>query len=199
MRFFASRILLLAFNASACTIFCHAFTIPTLSLDSISTAHPQVAISSPLFNQCSERSLTNRLCTASLKMSVGEEGGAPDNEASTEVPSTDITTSSTDTTEETPEVNTKKKKERSGFVTALILGPPLITKFAIVLLVKFLTDVVVFPFLIFYRFVKMSKNKVVGLFTSSSGKDGINGDDVNGASPSSTTWQRGIISWGCRC
>lgn len=186
MRFFASRILLLAFNASACTIFCHAFTIPTLPLDSISTAHPQVAISSPLFNKCSETSLTNRLRTASLKMSAGEEGAAPDNEASTEVPSTDITTSSTDT-EETLEVNTKNKKERSGFVTAMILGPPLITKFAIVLLVKFLTDVVVFPFLIFYRFVKMSKNKVVGLFTSSSGKDGINGDDVNGASPSSTT------------
>jgi len=117
-------------------------------------------------------------------MSAGEEGAAPDNEASTEVPSTDITTSSNDT-EDTPEV--KPKKERSGFVTAMMLGPPLITKFAIVLLVKFLTDVVVFPFLIFYRFVKMSKNKVVALFTSSSSKDGLNGDDVNGSSPSSTT------------
>jgi len=59
-------------------------------------------------------------------------------------------------------------------------------KFAIVLLVKFLTDVVVFPFLILYRFVKLSKNKVVAFLSSTINKKGINGDDVNGSSPSSS-------------
>eukprot|EP00555_Chaetoceros_dichaeta_P012923 CAMPEP_0198263108 /NCGR_PEP_ID=MMETSP1447-20131203/11514_1 /TAXON_ID=420782 /ORGANISM="Chaetoceros dichaeta, Strain CCMP1751" /LENGTH=127 /DNA_ID=CAMNT_0043951587 /DNA_START=303 /DNA_END=686 /DNA_ORIENTATION=- len=124
---------------------------------------------------------TKRSRTASFKISASEEGAAPENEASTEEPSTDITESSA-AGEDAPEA----KKVRSGFVTALILGPPLITKFAIVLLVKFLTDVVVFPFLVFYRFVKLSKNKVVAMFSSSSNKDGIKGDDVNGSSPTSS-------------
>jgi len=76
----------------------------------------------------------------------------------------------------------KKGKERSGFLTALIVGPPLIAKFAIVLMVKFLTDVIVFPLLFLYRMCKSLKNRIVGLF----GKDdAMKGDGVNGTNGSS--------------
>jgi len=179
MRAFASRILLLALEVSACTIF--AFTVSTSSPAIVSTVHTNVAKSSPLFRKCSDISITNRLHQVSTEMSAGEEGSAPDNEASTEVPSTEITTSSNDDKETPENIN---KKERSGFLTALIVGPPLIIKFAIVLLVKFLTDVVVFPILILYRFVKLCKIKVAAFFASSGNKDPLKSDEVNGSSPS---------------
>uniref|UniRef100_A0A7S2S4P8 Uncharacterized protein n=1 Tax=Eucampia antarctica TaxID=49252 RepID=A0A7S2S4P8_9STRA len=60
-----------------------------------------------------------------------------------------------------------EKKPRSGFLTALIVGPPLIAKFIIVLLVKFLNDLVVFPLLFLYRAVRLAKNKALKLI----GKD----------------------------
>lgn len=71
----------------------------------------------------------------------------------------------------------KKEKERSGLVTALILGPPLLAKFMVVLIVKFLTDIVVFPLLFLYRICKSAKNKVVGLFVKD---DIMKGEKVNG-------------------
>jgi len=179
MRYLVSSILILALEVSACAVF--GFTVSTSTPASISTVHKNVAISSPLFRKPSGTSITNRLHTVSIDMSAGEEGSAPENEASMEVPSTEITTGSSDA-KDTPE--NKNKKERSGFVTALITLPPLVMKFAIVLLVKFLTDVVVFPILILYRFVKLSKNKVVAFFTSSSDKDPFKSNELNGSSPS---------------
>lgn len=73
----------------------------------------------------------------------------------------------------------EKQKERSGLLTALIIGPPLVAKFGIVLLVKFLTDLVVFPLLFLYRMCKILKNKVLGLFIKD---DLMKGDKVNGSS-----------------
>lgn len=83
--------------------------------------------------------------------------------------------------EVTNEVKEKgdKQKERSGLLTALIIGPPLVAKFGIVLLVKFLTDLVVFPLLFLYRMCKIVKNKVLGLFIR---EDPMKGDKVNGSS-----------------
>jgi len=70
-----------------------------------------------------------------------------------------------------------KEKERSGFWTALVLAPPLLAKFGIVLLVKVITDLIVFPLLFLFRISKIVKNKFLGLF----GKDDIyNGNKVNG-------------------
>ncbi len=70
-----------------------------------------------------------------------------------------------------------KVKERSGFWTALVLAPPLLAKFGIVLLVKVITDLIVFPLLFLFRISKIVKNKFLGLF----GKDDIyNGNKVNG-------------------
>ena len=57
------------------------------------------------------------------------------------------------------EPNTSK---RSGFVTALIMAPPLLAKLFIVLTVKFVTDVIVFPLLWLYRLVRKLKVKLLG-------------------------------------
>ena len=59
----------------------------------------------------------------------------------------------------------------------MVLGPPLLAKFGIVLIVKFLTDLVVFPLLILFRFAKDVKRKLFA-------KSELDGEDVNGtASP----------------
>lgn len=71
-------------------------------------------------------------------------------------------------------VSKKEGKERSGFLTALILGPPLLAKFGIVLMVKFLTDLVVFPLLFLYRICRLMKRKISGIFHRDEGT-------VNGA------------------
>ncbi|KAL7560461.1 hypothetical protein ACA910_020505 [Epithemia clementina (nom. ined.)] len=47
--------------------------------------------------------------------------------------------------------------------TALLAGP-LFVKFVIVLLIKFLTDLVVFPLLWLYRLARLTKNKILKLF-----------------------------------
>lgn len=57
------------------------------------------------------------------------------------------------------EPNTSK---RSGFVTALIMAPPLLAKLFIVLTVKFVTDLIVFPLLWLYRLVRKLKVKLLG-------------------------------------
>jgi len=71
-----------------------------------------------------------------------------------------------------------KKKERSGFVTAMVMGPPLIFKFGIVLVVKVLTDLVVFPLLWLYRVCRLIKNKVMGLLPASISSS-INGNGLS--------------------
>mmetsp|Transcript_15911 Transcript_15911/g.20200 ORF Transcript_15911/g.20200 Transcript_15911/m.20200 type:complete len:178 (-) Transcript_15911:299-832(-) len=65
----------------------------------------------------------------------------------------------------------------NGFLTALFLAPPLIAKFGIVILVKIVTDLVVFPLLFLYRLCQTIKSKVVGLVKS----DDFKGDKINGA------------------
>mmetsp|Transcript_8613 Transcript_8613/g.12719 ORF Transcript_8613/g.12719 Transcript_8613/m.12719 type:complete len:181 (-) Transcript_8613:382-924(-) len=50
----------------------------------------------------------------------------------------------------------------NGFLVALMMGPPLIAKFLIVLCVKFVTDVVVFPLLYLYRAAKRLKVAMFG-------------------------------------
>lgn len=112
------------------------------------------------------------LPTTHLRMSEDKDDGN-EIEASTERDASASASASID--EETK----KSPKERSGFLTALILGPPLIAKFGIVLLVKLATDLVVFPLLFLYRICKIAKNKIASLFTSD---DMINGDGINGSS-----------------
>uniref|UniRef100_A0A6V2C517 Transmembrane protein n=1 Tax=Ditylum brightwellii TaxID=49249 RepID=A0A6V2C517_9STRA len=65
----------------------------------------------------------------------------------------------------------KSKKQPSGFWTALLLAPPLFAKFVIVLLVKFLTDAIVYPFLFLYRAVRRAKNKTKSVFKGDGDED----------------------------
>eukprot|EP00578_Thalassiosira_sp_NH16_P016055 CAMPEP_0181117664 /NCGR_PEP_ID=MMETSP1071-20121207/22652_1 /TAXON_ID=35127 /ORGANISM="Thalassiosira sp., Strain NH16" /LENGTH=141 /DNA_ID=CAMNT_0023202085 /DNA_START=279 /DNA_END=704 /DNA_ORIENTATION=+ len=70
----------------------------------------------------------------------------------------------------------------------LILVPTLLFKFAIVMLIKFATDIVVFPLLFAYRFARMGKRKFTRglrrLFGREGDDDGAN-VKVNGDSGSS--------------
>ncbi|EEC43790.1 predicted protein [Phaeodactylum tricornutum CCAP 1055/1] len=69
------------------------------------------------------------------------------------------------------------EKEKSGLAKAVLLAVPLFCKFVIVLCIKFLTDLVVFPLLWTYRLARLTKKKILGLFGKrSSPFDGANGD-----------------------
>ena len=57
-----------------------------------------------------------------------------------------------------------KSSSNGGFFLTLLLAPPLIAKFAIVLLVKFATDAVVYPTLFLWRLASRAKRKILGVF-----------------------------------
>ena len=94
--------------------------------------------------------------------------------------------STTTTTTTTTSSNNSKSPSKTGF--SLILLPTLLLKFTIVLIVKFATDVVVYPLLYLYRWGRMGKKRIVRnvrrLFgKGSEGEGGINGGEkVNGDS-----------------
>ena len=77
----------------------------------------------------------------------------------------------------------KDESRRYGFSPTLI--PTLLFKFAIVLCIKFATDVIVFPSLFLYRLARLGKRKIVRGFNNlfGSGDGGIN-VRVNGDSSS---------------
>lgn len=54
---------------------------------------------------------------------------------------------------------------RSSVSRTLLLAIPLMMKFALVLLIKFLTDLVVFPILLTYRAARLSKRRLVRIWT----------------------------------
>mmetsp|Transcript_10556 Transcript_10556/g.13783 ORF Transcript_10556/g.13783 Transcript_10556/m.13783 type:complete len:93 (-) Transcript_10556:226-504(-) len=57
----------------------------------------------------------------------------------------------------------REKAEGFGPLTAALLAIPLLCKFVIVLLIKFMTDLVVYPLLLLYRLARMTKNKFLRL------------------------------------
>ncbi|KAL3801139.1 hypothetical protein ACHAW5_011087 [Stephanodiscus triporus] len=83
-------------------------------------------------------------------------------------------------------VASKEKDEsrgNNGF--ALTLIPTLLFKLTIVLLVKFATDIVVFPLLFLYRMARLGKRKVLmGFRKLFGGGDGYTNVEVNGDSSS---------------
>lgn len=84
--------------------------------------------------------------------------------------------------------NNSKSPSKTGF--SLILLPTLLLKFTIVLIVKFATDVVVYPLLYLYRWGRVGKQRIVrnvgrlfGKGSSGEEEGGINGGvKVNGDS-----------------
>jgi hypothetical protein len=53
---------------------------------------------------------------------------------------------------------------RGGIIKILFISVPLFCKFCIVLLVKFLTDLVVYPLLVLYRLARLTKRRILRLF-----------------------------------
>lgn len=79
-----------------------------------------------------------------------------------------MSTEDADTAEGTsPDSDSKEENnemEKLGFTRAVLLAVPLFCKFIIVLLIKFLTDLVVFPLLILYRLARLTKRRVLAIF-----------------------------------
>ena len=89
----------------------------------------------------------------------------------------------------TPNTNKRVENKDNSNGFSLILIPTLLFKFTIVLLVKFATDIVVFPSLWLYRLARLLKRKFIrGLRKmfggSGSGKNGSMEEVVNGDSTS---------------
>jgi hypothetical protein len=70
------------------------------------------------------------------------------------------------------------KKDSSVLWKTVVLAVPLFCKFVIVLVIKFLTDLVVFPLLLLYRLARLTKRRILNFFQSKG--DG----NVNGSSSS---------------
>ena len=105
-------------------------------------------VSQKRFAKRSSSSSINRIKEVSNLILLGEEGE---------------TNGEANNNNNIPQKTTSEEKPKSGFLTAVLLGPPLIAKFIIVLLVKFLTDLVVFPLLLLYRFARSIKKKLLKL------------------------------------
>mmetsp|Transcript_7666 Transcript_7666/g.11001 ORF Transcript_7666/g.11001 Transcript_7666/m.11001 type:complete len:162 (+) Transcript_7666:81-566(+) len=113
------------------------------------------ATMSPLFVRQSDEQRNNRLLlsterTTTTAMFMAENGAKDDEIENNKNPAEE-----------------REKAEGFGPLTAALLAVPLVCKFVIVLLIKFMTDLVVYPLLLLYRLARMTKNKFLRLI----GKD----------------------------
>lgn len=69
-------------------------------------------------------------------------------------------------------------EEKWGITRTVLLTVPLFCKFVIVLVIKFLTDLIVFPLLWLYRLVGLAKRRILRLVGKGPKKD----DAPNGSS-----------------
>jgi hypothetical protein len=121
-----------------------------------------------------------------LRMSADDEEESPKEKKSAEdTKALAATAAATNTAPANKSSSSNKlspKKSSSSPATqgfSLILLPTLLFKFTIVLIVKFATDVVVYPLLYLYRWALAGKKKIVeGFRTMIAGKNG--GEGING-------------------
>jgi hypothetical protein len=71
----------------------------------------------------------------------------------------------------------------SGVTRTLLLAVPLFCKFVLVLMIKFVTDLIVYPLLLLYRGARITKRRVLRMFnggssdsSSSSKRKAVNGE-----------------------
>ena len=64
------------------------------------------------------------------------------------------------------ETSEQQTNNNSGWKNALMMGPPLVIKLCVVMLVKFVTDVVIFPALFLYRFLRLIQKKILSMFST---------------------------------
>jgi hypothetical protein len=102
--------------------------------------------------------------------------------------------------------NTLSKRQRNdvnqgGIARTILVAIPLMCKFCLVLIIKFMTDLVVFPLLFLYRIARLSKRKLLQMFgragsgtTTNNSKEnktrssssGLNDVHPNGSGPASS-------------
>ena len=68
----------------------------------------------------------------------------------------------------------------SGVTRTLLLAVPLFCKFVLVLMIKFVTDLIVYPLLLLYRGARITKRRVLRMLSggsgSESGRTSVNGE-----------------------
>lgn len=74
------------------------------------------------------------------------------------------------------EVDEDGSEEKRSLAKTILLTVPLFCKFVVVLLIKFVTDLVVFPLLFLYRLAGVAKRKVFKLFGSGDKFGKVNGE-----------------------
>lgn len=105
-----------------------------------------------------------------VRMNVGESGeeesSASESKpiASASLEADDSVEAATTPTTRMVETNNSEKGGKRWSASSLVIVPTLIFKFTIVLLVKFATDIVVYPILWTYRLARRGKQKVLGMF-----------------------------------
>lgn len=66
--------------------------------------------------------------------------------------------------------------EKRSVAKTVLLTVPLFCKFVVVLLIKFVTDLIVFPLLFLYRLAGVAKRKVLKMFGADGKIDKVNGE-----------------------
>jgi hypothetical protein len=120
--------------------------------------------------------LASRSATRQALISLHQAAPLDDEAADTEEEATSVNPVPPNETS-SDSLEQPKKKPNVWWKTAA-LALPLFCKFIIVMVIKFATDLVVFPLLMLYRFARLTKRRVLGFFKSG-GKDGGN---INGSS-----------------
>lgn len=139
---------------------CRAYCVSRFALSqSIKTTS---SLSRSLFQQ--------RQLLSSLNLAAEEEAKPENGATNPESPSETSAVSST------TKKNSSAKEANDGSLTrTFLLAVPLFFKFVIVLIIKFLTDLVVFPLLFLYRFLRLAFQSITGT------RKGKKNDAVNDA------------------
>ena len=109
------------------------------------------------------RSETNRIRQQSLVLSTpsddADDLAKPTDESVPAVEPSQLSTNDSSTT-----ASSAPPKKSWGVTKTILLTVPLFFKFLVVLVIKFMTDLIVFPLLVSYRMCRRAKRKVLGMF-----------------------------------
>ena len=168
-------------TAASLVASCSAFSVSSQQQQVLSRSQCSVNVSRGRTAQLSP--LFRSKVDPALFMTTGGDDSKDKDTQDAEIVEASASSSTSSAAEVASEGDEKKfDRDNSGLITALVMAPPLIAKFCIVLLVKFLTDVVVYPTLFLFRVGKKLKNKILGRpdDDEEEGLNGINGDGNTG-------------------
>ncbi len=193
MKFITSRtlfilaVVVITSNAFSPNAFTSSHT-STKSSSSTTSSTASSTASSTGSRTCSQSSLFRKAAAIhpySLLM-TNDDNNSKEDEEKDVVPmlqerTNDDPSSSSSSPKSITQAMNKAQQDKSALLTILLIAPPLIAKFGIVILVKIVTDMVVFPLLYMYRFCHIAKSKVTELIFKPQ-QQIMKGDKINGAS-----------------